>query len=297
MTEPEVTAEVATTPVLQPASDTELEQAQRSVPIAGEIAATQARQQVIAAELQKARRASRKRVLLFWSILATTILLNLVCLIWFSGHGGPIPVFGMIAGFLPLLCLIGLIGILRKQAQSIDAEALAKMGGVKAIPILLEILQSPHTLSMHRAIITALATLLPQMRASDAGLLNAGHRRFLNESLRNSPRGDFTSANRDRYVLAILKAYEQVGDAKAIPAVERLANISGKSARRVQFREAAQACLPLLRANLPTVDSTRTLLRAASSASTSPETLLRPATSETVTNPDELLRAPAQPPA
>ena len=60
----------------------------------------------------------------------------------------------------------------------------------------------------------ALTRLLPRLQASDAHLLNADQRASLHRALKSKD---------EEFVIAALKAYEQVGDEKALPYVERLA--------------------------------------------------------------------------
>ena len=72
--------------------------------------------------------------------------------------------------------------------------------------------------------------------------------------------------------LSILKAYEQVGDASALEAVEELLtkNIDAK------LRDAAETCLLYLKQNVGRVAEVQTLLRS-SALPDKPEELLRPA--------------------
>jgi hypothetical protein len=86
--------------------------------------------------------------------------------------------------------------------------------------------------------------------------------------------------------LAILKAWEQVGDEKALPAVERLA--AGTWDSRV--RAAADACLPALRQRAELARQRDTLLRPASAPGTGSEVLLRPAAGPGETSAALLLR-------
>lgn len=179
-----------------------------------------------------------------------------------------------------------------------DADELAQAGGIRALPVLLDGLWSVRS-GRRKTIYSVLTTLLPQLKATDANLLTARHRKILNkslyiESLSGSSFGILHEAPVE-FTLAILKAYEQVGDATSIPFVLQLAQKKGRGARGTrqdQIREAAQDCLPLLQANTGTVGQNQTLLRAADKNVSTSDILLRPA-SETAaaSDPAQLLRA------
>ena len=113
-----------------------------------------------------------------------------------------------------------------------------------------------------------LTLLLPMMKLADAPLLTPEHRQLLNKSLLHSYTRQMPAT---AFKLAILKAYEQVGDASALEAVETLL------ARNTDptLHEAAETCAGYLRQNMERVQEVQTLLR----ASTLPEhrnELLRP---------------------
>lgn len=100
--------------------------------------------------------------------------------------------------------------------------------------------------------------------------------------------------------VAILKALEQVGDARAIPTVERLAE-SPKRRRawavyldaetpQERLREAAAACLPYLRTRAEQERLRNTLLRPAQGPDSPADILLRPASAAPSTPEEQLLR-------
>jgi hypothetical protein len=121
----------------------------------------------------------------------------------------------------------------------------------------------------------ALVRLLPRLQASDADYLTPGQRESLCRGLR--------SGDRD-LVLAILKALGQVGDAEAIPHVERV-----RSNDAVVQRE-TQQCLELLSARVKSQQTRDTLLRASSEQIAPTEHLLHPS-EEPVPHAEQLLRA------
>ena len=84
-----------------------------------------------------------------------------------------------------------------------------------------------------------LIRLLLRLEPKDAYLLNERSRGLLNDELGggNAP-----------LVFAILKAWKQVGDGRAIRYVKPLAQGKRLAARNEKIRAAAQECLPVLRA-------------------------------------------------
>ncbi len=145
---------------------------------------------------------------------------------------------------------------------------------------------------------TKLIELLPRLKASDAELLNKEQRGQLNGVLRRSVarfrwRGYSNPSRREDLAVAILKAYEQVGDAKALPGVEWLASGQGLAARVPEIQEAAKACLLYLRERVEKEQARQTLLRPSSQTLDSESLLLRPAQG-TESDPQQLLR-PASP--
>ena len=172
-----------------------------------------------------------------------------------------------------------------------NVEELTRVGGVEAVGTLLEILGGPKLPRQVTPLLVALTELLPQMKASDAGLLTKGQRRLLNATLKSGFSDKFDPVLTINYRLAILKALEQVGDASAIPVVEHLANGRARTASQKALKAAAQECLPLLRVNFGGVEATKTLLRASAPENAAPETLLRPVEFTPDPNPKALLRA------
>lgn len=120
----------------------------------------------------------------------------------------------------------------------------------------------------------ALIRLLPRLRPTDAGLLNEAQRDILCRELSGgnelmTGRFDDSSEPDANLIVAILRALEQVGDARFVPPVEKLAAGKGRAKKDARIREAAQACLPFLQA------------RAEQGApDADPNIPLRPATSE-----------------
>jgi len=91
------------------------------------------------------------------------------------------------------------------------------------------------------------------------------------------------------FVLAILAAWEQVGDFEAIPYVERLANGEGAAGGVTNVREAARAALPTIREAAKRTAISGVLLRPADSGDDG-AALLRPAATDVHDDEHVLLR-------
>ncbi len=125
---------------------------------------------------------------------------------------------------------------------------------------------------------TALLKLLPQVRASHAGYVDADQM----AALLSIAHGDDASLK-----VALLRALEQIGDSRAIPTVEHLLRDNWKI-----VRNQAEQCLPYLRERARRARESATLLRASHPAASSlPAQLLRPANDSSRSNQaSELLR-------
>jgi hypothetical protein len=134
----------------------------------------------------------------------------------------------------------------------------------------------------------ALIRRLPQLRADETHLINSQQRQLLNRFLAGNA---VWYGGNVRLAVAILQAYEQVGDSAALPIVERLA--AGERGGMVRaVREAAQQCLIFLRPRAEAEQANQQLLRASDGNATPTDVLLRPvASSSQETDPQQLLRA------
>ena len=170
--------------------------------------------------------------------------------------------------------------------QANSARKLAKQADIHGVGALAEALEWPDSEVRELAGI-ALTNLLPQLRASDAGLLAAHQRECLHRVLKMRNAG-FESP----LMLAILNGLEQVGDAAAIPHVERLAASPALTSKQRRVKEAAEQCLPFLRDRADATRGSSMLLRASTPREiVASELLLRPATSVGASEAEELLRA------
>jgi hypothetical protein len=167
------------------------------------------------------------------------------------------------------------------RTQSHAVRLLARYEDVRVLGPLLDVLDSVDR-ETGEIVERALIHLLPRLRASDASLLSESHYHRLYRAL---------SSHKAELILAILQALEQVGDHRAIPYVQPLADGQGSAATNWHVHVAAQECLPSLRERAQQEDVASTLLRASDIVPSGPDVLLRPAGGASETNPQQLLRA------
>ncbi len=129
---------------------------------------------------------------------------------------------------------------------------------------------------------TALIRLLPRLQANDAAYLSRAQRACLNRALEGKDL---------ELTMAILKAWEQVGDAGAIEQVQYLTEGRGWGGRSRKVVALAKECLPALRQSAERQQVGSQLLRPADGNLTPSGVLLRPAQPHVATDPlDQLLR-------
>ena len=171
--------------------------------------------------------------------------------------------------FWGALCLLlGLIAsnqVLKVQTEAVSI--LSEAWDPKAIGVLaLGMLTGDRGLKA--ASRNALLKLLPKAKASDAAFYDEEQMRALSTLLETVSHRQDTP-----FLIALLKAFEQIGDAKALDGVHNL-TLSKNS----QVREAAEACLPALQQRVATQKRNNSLLRPALSLENPVENqeLLRP---------------------
>ncbi len=171
--------------------------------------------------------------------------------------------------------------------QAAAAHELAARQDIQAVGPLAEALEWPDRASQNVAA-AALTQILPRLMASDSALLNPAQRACLNRALQR----DLDRPGSQRLALAILRAWQQLGDDEAIPYVQRLSMRPARSSRRIQVREASRECLLYLMQSASSASDSRSLLRAGSNtASEPPFTLVRPAAGRPDENHEALMRA------
>jgi hypothetical protein len=229
---------------------------------------------VIDSEEKKRQRRVRTGVTIYISIFVLIFAVMLGSW-WATGHfpQGFGSIGSMFSGFGGMLAF--------SAAQQNSTLALSRYDDVRAVGPFARGLQFQGKL--RKAVEEELIKLLPRMQASDAHYLNDAQRSELNKQL------DRKRANPD-LVKAILLAWQQVGDEKAIPYVEKLIH---NEKRDPEIRQAAADCLPYLQQSAAGLKMAQTLLRASDGGASRPNELLRAASAETTINPDVLLRADA----
>ena len=212
---------------------------------------------------------------------------------WLTSHPGWFLAYYMVY----IVSALQVSGLFSRRSTRKAAAGAVELSDKTSVGALVEVLkfEDRRTFTLTRA---ALIRLLPQLQASDADLLTTRQRaalcRILNFSADNALFMDVNdlvfrhhNAQADLQV-AILKAFEQTGEADCLPVVKRLAGRGGRSAVKKRVQNAANECLPYLRARVEKERNPQTLLRA-SSAETPAELLLRPA-QEHDTSTEQLLR-------
>jgi hypothetical protein len=182
------------------------------------------------------------------------------------------------------LCLATINTVVRfinvGSAQAAIARLMAGYHDLRVVGPLADALRMPDMETQYLAAM-ALRHLLPRLTADDGDLLNEAQRNSLYRHLRG---------RNVELSLAILRALEQVGDARAVPHVQRLTEAGVPCDGRV--RKAAEECLPYLLLRVERAAAPRILLRASSNSDRNPEALLRTVAGPIDTDANLLLRAP-----
>jgi hypothetical protein len=211
------------------------------------------------------------------------------------------PVFVVVAILVGIGAPLTLLRPSRKARQA--TRRLSTLEDVRAIGGLVETLYFNYDLNGDAPAREALIRLLPRLQASDSGLLTERHAAWLRQMLNALPYATGNPFRRfsqrlsrrqdalPRLQIAILKAFEQVGDSNSLPAVDHLA----RRAANPEVRKAAGECLPFLQARLEQERAVQTLLRAASASEPDPGILLRPVRGDRAQDPDALVRPSAAP--
>jgi hypothetical protein len=229
--------------------------------------------------LREEARARHRRRAAGIVILATLLGLVVWLVVWKHGRLSDSPWVQMI------VYAIGLFAATKAQRNA--STVLTKFDDVRTVGALTEALEMGDS-TVTSAVGSKLTELLPRLRASDAALLNDKQRRILDRVLMRH--------SRPAFVLAILGAWEQIGDAKSLEPVEKLAAGRGNAFFDRRVHEAAVDCHTALKQRAQAERDAQTLLRPV--YSTDPEgTLLRPAHAPGTADPQVLLRPASNPDA
>jgi len=269
--------------------------------------------EIIGADLSERIAKNQKRegraiwsIPLFYSLMGMTLLIGKTLLgderamAWITSPFAYVP--GLIFWIGMTLFLTGSIVNPRKRLRPL-AQTLADTNDVRAIGPLIDALKLEDR-KIHAIAKEGLIKLLPRLHASDADLLGPEQRTLLCRKLSWPIQGidgnlrPLSPAAYQREVafrVAILQAFAQVGDSKALAMVEQLAQGEAKTAELRQIQVAAQACLPSLVLRCEQIRRHKTLLRAAYASDTGADTLLRAAQGTRETPPNQLLRPDPSP--
>jgi HEAT repeat protein len=182
------------------------------------------------------------------------------------------------------------------------ASALSRISDKRAVNVL-AIAYASGDESTRKVAGEGLVRLLPLLAASDAGLVDdrgmAALIGMLNRRNINAP-----------LVVAVLKALQQVGDGRAVQAVERMRTMprpvnfiaaradrwfrAGMAAELRKVTDAAEECLPYLRIRAEQQRLRETLLRPSERPATERDLLLRPLMTAAPGNDELLLRPTGQ---
>jgi hypothetical protein len=189
------------------------------------------------------------------------------------------------------------------RARRSMAAIVEGLDDARLIPLALNLLVHPYVGTQESAR-KALLRLLPQLRAGDADDWTPEQRQALCRIF-DTPISYF------ELTLAVLKALEQIGDERDLPAVRKLADMKTdgnlwtkpfkvskqEAAERARLiRQAAEGCLPYLEIRAEEKKQAQTLLRASEASNTAAsETLLRAAEATANVTPAEQLLRPHSP--
>lgn len=175
----------------------------------------------------------------------------------------------------------------KKKLKALEKELkeqLALCDDKRAVGALVEALA--YDRSTADAAVPALTRLLPRLYASDHYLLTTAQRAMLYKYL-TTWRAD--GPIHFQLARTAVNAFRDMGDAGALPVVEKLAN-GGGAGKDYAVRSAAFECLPFLKEAARQEETHRTLLRA-SAPGELPQALLRPASGAPDNPTDQLLLA------
>jgi len=175
--------------------------------------------------------------------LCTLDILWIVLLLFLAILGGGALASVSLAGAVVVIVLgvaVMLVSLWARRYRD-AADTLTRWVDIRAVGPLAEALEHEDG-QVYARIVRALTRLLPRLTDKDADLLNAEQRDCLHRALLN---GD---PNREaRFLIAILRALAQVGDARSLPAIETLAASGADTRHEKRVRGAALRCLAALR--------------------------------------------------
>ena len=205
-------------------------------------------------EKESAVRARRRR----WGVAMIGCYIGLALLLEYAGQGGHI---GGLTGLMGAWAALFAATQLQKDA----ARTLAAYNDKRGVGYLAEALEYQDKAVVSEAT-SALIRLLPALTAADHALLSTAQRRCLDRAL--------AKRTNTELALAILDAYEQIGDPASVAVVERLARGELRHSAPAVIERAADV-LPAMRVRAEEVRAAQTLLRPIEEVGA--DVLLRPA--------------------
>lgn len=203
--------------------------------------------------------------------------------------------FTLVSLALPALIFPLVMILIKRENGKSTQRTIAKieaMDDVRLIGSLMEMLDI-DSVPVRNAAKARLAQLLPRLQASDTELITPLQRKrlhsFLAEHLCNFAYRDVRELGakgirqrKTEFQVAILVAYEKIGDATCLPAVRSLARatVHSKSVP-LEVSEAARRCLVFLEPLAAQKRASKQLLRASTAPAVLPDTLLRPVMNST----------------
>ena len=286
--------------------------------VAASVSGHAAQVEQLLSEMREEVRLHNRRDTMFSTWFVVLFLTAILCPMCFSGsrfssdpanmwlHYGPVALL-LPTLILSLRMLMFDINVGKRTLRA--THRIEVVDDLRFVGLLVELLEFGNP-SVHRMAKAQLTRLLPQLKASDAALLNMVQRRKLNRFVGVDPYEPnfliglrsirlWSRRKRQRnldtdFQLAILSAYEQIGDASSLPIVYSIAYPTERILEKVEPEvvEAARHCLPFLEAVDEIDRASKQLLRASSASDVMPDTLLRPAAAQTTEEQsDSLLRA------
>lgn len=214
-----------------------------------------------------------------------------------------LPAQYVVPGSLAAMLLFSLFAVRnarkpRQYARALAAQT-ANQTDIRSVGALVDALSLDDG-KTHEIAIAALTHMLPQLTESDADALSSAQRAKLNRLLLTPIDSMLykdvrallqpASAQAVAFRVAILQAWERIGDEKALATVEQLASQTPSAPGEKRIYEAAVACLPALKLRVALMQDGKTLLRASQAPPDDPNSLLRPVESDQDAPRDNLLR-------
>jgi hypothetical protein len=194
----------------------------------------------------------------------------------------PVGIFSLYFTLFPTIFVLGVHAIRYRKTT----KALLAVNDLRMVGPLLDRLRSSSNDHRTRQVLKqALMRLLPRLKARDASQLTVKQKAELARHLNG-----LAIFQRDKdFQVVTLRALEQIGDAQAIPLVERIIQRKPRLSGQALVHKAAVECLPYLLQRADEDKTRNTLLRSANGFGGNTSELLLPAVGDG-TDPHQLLR-------